>query len=149
MRKISKTMGKKPGFRFYCPRCDDRLDSEGEILLQISEADDDDFDIIKLPAKIGEYSLKDENHIKIKNRNKIKMFCPICYENLDAKNKHFSKLVVRNGKVSGEIFFSNRAGEEASFLIERGSGKFQKFGKHSEKYSEKDFTKQIERLKKT
>jgi len=129
----------KHDFYYLCPHCKGHLRLANEIIF-LTKTHKGESGLVLLTPQIGDYNVIVDPKLKYEPGDHVNFICPICYENLDAKEAgenlaHVIRLEDSTGKES-IIFFSKIVGEKCTYKVEDGN--VESFGKDADNY--KDYT---------
>ncbi|OFX19070.1 MAG: hypothetical protein A2041_00770 [Bacteroidetes bacterium GWA2_31_9b] len=120
---------------FICPKCNGHLLVGDKIIFLAITKKDKRSGIILLSPKLGDYTSLLHPTFKIKEREEVDFFCPICHANLTATDidEKLAKIVMVDEKSDKyEIYFSGVTGEYCTYKVL--GNKIEKFGDASDTY---------------
>jgi len=125
----------KHNYSYICPFCKGHLRLAKEIIF-LTKTKSGQSSLVLLSPEIGDYNVVTAPNTNYESGEHVNFICPICYENLDAKDygDNLAKIymVDKNGKQS-EILFSKIVGEKCTYKI---SGEdVESFGDNANKYT--------------
>jgi rubredoxin len=108
---------------FLCPHCRGHLRVSNSIIF-LTKTTKGKSGLLLVNPELGDYSVKmHPEYNDFEEGEVVNFICPICYENLDAKeyNKNLAKIIMQdeNGKES-TIVFSKITGEKCTYQIHEG-----------------------------
>ncbi|MDD3876253.1 MAG: hypothetical protein PHT69_06500 [Bacteroidales bacterium] len=120
---------------YICPHCKGQLMIEKDIIF-LTKTKSGASGLVLISPEIGDYSYKSHPSVKYKDGDHVNFICPICYENLDAKEyetKNLAKIYMidENGK-QHNIVFSKIKGQKCTYKISDDT--FEAYGKNSGEY---------------
>lgn len=120
---------------FLCPHCRGHLKVSNSIIF-LTKSIKGKSGLMLVSSELGDYNVKMHPEYNDFEEGEILNFiCPICYENLDAKeyDKNLAKVIMQeeDGKES-TIVFSKITGEKCTFQIHEGVA--QSYGGHADEY---------------
>jgi len=121
--------------RFLCPHCRATLRIRENIIFKV-KTEDHRMGILLLNPSLGNYSYISSPDLKFEDGEKVEFLCPVCCENLAAKNISTDLvdiIMVDNEKKEYHVYFSSIAGEHTTFKIEKDNV-VEQFGKDSSAY---------------
>lgn len=121
---------------YLCPHCKGHLRLANEIVF-LTKTSKGESGLVLLNPKIGDYNVIVDPKLQYEPGDHTNFICPICYENLDAKelgaNLAHVIRVDRAGKES-QIYFSKVVGEKCTFKVE--DGKVESYGDDADNYKD-------------
>lgn len=105
-------------YDFYCPKCDERVDTNGVIHLKTKRKNGDEGDIF-LSTTFGNYGYKHNPDVEFEKNELVDFSCSKCSQDL-VSNEHpdFVTLLMRvENQFDFEILFSRRAGIQKTYII--------------------------------
>ena len=104
-------------YDYYCPKCDEKLSIDNQVLFHIQRSNKD---MVKLylDPKPRSYKYKCEPHIDFKKNEVVEFTCPHCNKNLESeKYANFTQIVLKvTDKVLFEVFFSRIYGDHRTYV---------------------------------
>ncbi|MBU0488085.1 MAG: hypothetical protein KKA07_07105 [Bacteroidetes bacterium] len=121
---------------YVCPYCRGHL-RVGEVIVFLTKTIKGESGLILLSPKIGDYTVITHPSYNFDSGDHVNFICPICYENLDAKeySKNLAKVIMIEEETNREfaILFSKIVGEMCTYKV--AGGDFQAFGGDSNSYT--------------
>jgi len=120
---------------YICPHCDGHLKIDKDIIF-LTKTKNGDSGLVLISPEIGDYNYKSHPSVNYAEGDHVNFICPICYENLDAKeygNENLAKIIMidESGK-RFNIVFSKVKGQKCTYKVSEDS--FEAFGKNSGEY---------------
>lgn len=120
---------------FLCPACRGHLNVSEEIIF-IAKTQSGSNGLITLSSKLGDYKSCINPAIKIKKKEHVDFYCPLCHINLASyDDRKLVRIIMLDELKEYEIFFSGIAGEKLTYKV--GNKIVQAFGEDSAKYDHK------------
>jgi uncharacterized protein YbaR (Trm112 family) len=120
---------------YICPYCKGHLKIDKDIIF-LTKTKDGKSALILISPEIGDYTYKSHPSIQFEEGSHVNFICPICYENLDAKEYDTANLakVLMQDSLGNEfsIVFSKIKGEKCTYKISEDS--FEAYGNHTDEY---------------
>ncbi len=120
---------------YICPHCKGHLMIDKDIIF-LTKTKQGESGLVLISPEIGDYSYKSHPSVKYKDGDHVNFICPICYENLDAKeyeSKNLAKIYMIDEKgKQHSIVFSKIKGEKCTYKISDDT--FEAYGKNSGDY---------------
>ncbi|PKP21136.1 MAG: hypothetical protein CVU05_07455 [Bacteroidetes bacterium HGW-Bacteroidetes-21] len=123
-------------FFYLCPHCKGHLRLANEIVF-LTKTNTGLSGLVLLNPKIGDYNVIVDPKLQYAPGEHVNFICPICYENLDAKERGANLAHVirvdREGKES-QVYFSKIVGEKCTYKVE--DGKVESYGDDANNYKD-------------
>ena len=119
---------------FICPHCKGHLVVNNSLVLSI-RSEWKKVGLVFLSPELGDYTLKMNPNLGLKDGEKVTVFCPICHADLKAKGVHddLARLLMIDEKGEEcEILFSGIFGEHSTYKI--AESKVESYGTKAGKY---------------
>ena len=120
---------------YLCPFCKSQLRANRKIVFS-AELEDGRKGLVLLEPELGNYRTITHPSFDIKLGCTIEFFCPICHENLAAKDvdNHLARVLMVDGNnKESEILFSKIVGEKCTYKINNGD--IEAYGEDSDIYT--------------
>lgn len=104
---------------YICQKCNGALNVDNKIVFSVKKENGNN-GLIFLSPEVGNYSYATSNLFKLKDGEKLDIFCPICHQNLTATDIHenLAKItMIDEDGVDYDIFFSEIVGERCTFKV--------------------------------
>jgi len=121
--------------RFLCPHCRATLRVRKNIIFKV-RTEDHKMGILLLNPALGNYSYVSSPDLKFEDGEKVEFLCPVCCENLIAKNINedlVNIIMINKDNKEFNVYFSSIAGEHTTFKIEEDNV-VEQFGEDSTAY---------------
>lgn len=121
--------------RFLCPHCNATLRVRKNVIFKV-RTEDHKMGIMLVNPKLGNYHYVSSPDLKFEDGEKVEFMCPVCCENLSAKEINDDLVdVIMIDKENREfhVYFSSIAGEHTTFKIEKDNI-VEKYGEDSSAY---------------
>lgn len=120
---------------YICPHCRGHLKIDKDIIF-LTKTKSGASGLVLISPEIGNYTYKSHPSVKYADGDHINFICPICYENLDAKEFESANLakifmVDEKGK-QYSVVFSKIKGEKCTYKVSDDT--FEAYGKNSGEY---------------
>ncbi|RLD81634.1 MAG: hypothetical protein DRJ10_05950 [Bacteroidetes bacterium] len=119
---------------YKCPKCRSYLNIGEKIVLSV-KVESEHKGLILFEKELGNYKVKKHDLIQYKKGDLIGFYCPICHENLAAKNvnENLAEVLMVDEKDNEyKVMFSKIVGEHATYKV--SDSKVESFGEDKEKY---------------
>jgi len=128
----------KHDYYYLCPHCKGHLRLSNEIIF-LTKTRKGESGLVLLNPAIGDYTVIGDPKLNYEPGDHVNFICPICYENLDAKElganlAHVIRIEDGTGK-EATVYFSKIVGEKCTYKVE--DGQVESFGTDADNY--KDF----------
>lgn len=108
---------------FLCPHCKGHLRVSNSIIF-LTKTSKGKSGLLLVSSELGDYTIKmHPEYSDFKEGEIVNFICPICYENLDAKeySKNLAKIIMQEEDGSESIIvFSKITGEKCTYKIHKG-----------------------------
>jgi hypothetical protein len=103
---------------YLCPKCKGHLNAGGFVIFSTKNKRKQR-GLILLSPKVGSYSVKHHDKYKFEKGEFIDFFCPICSEDLCAKEneRNVEIVMVDQSDTEYRVLFSRVAGERSTYLL--------------------------------
>nr|NQU88907.1 hypothetical protein [Bacteroidota bacterium] len=105
--------------KFLCPHCHAHLRIRENIIFRVVTREHQK-GILLLNPELGNYSYISAPDIKFANGEKLNFYCPVCCEDLKARNININLInvvMIDNEGIEYDVYFSSVAGEHSTFKI--------------------------------
>jgi hypothetical protein len=120
---------------FLCPKCRAQLVPNKKIVL-LAKPSGRPSGLLLLSPKLGEYSADTHTAFKLKDGEKVDIFCPVCHADLGdyMDNQNLARIIMvdDNGK-EYDIVFSEIIGQHSTYKIH--GEEIESFGEDAELYT--------------
>ncbi len=105
---------------YLCPKCKGHLNAGGFVIFS-TKNNRKKQGLILLSPKVGSYTVKHHDSYRFEDGEMIEFFCPICSEDLKAKEneKNVEILMVDENNTEYRVLFSRIAGEQSTYLLSK------------------------------
>jgi transcription initiation factor IIE alpha subunit len=106
--------------QFLCPQCRATLRVRQNIIFKV-RTEDQKMGILLVNPELGNYSYISSPDLKFEDGEKIDFMCPVCCDNLVAKDISedlVQVIMIDNDDREYRVYFSSIAGEHSTFKIE-------------------------------
>lgn len=104
---------------YYCPVCKARLVVDNNLVLAV-KSERNEKGIIFLNPEIGNYDISTNPEFEIEEGKKYQFYCPACHVELNDKEKeNLVKVYMTEDGKDYEVYFSNLAGEKATYKVDK------------------------------
>lgn len=122
---------------YVCPKCRGFLSIENEIIF-LTKNNQGQSAIVLLSAELGNYGFRKNPLVDFEEGDHVNFICPICYENLDAKeidDNLASIIKIEEDKSETNIVFSSVLGEKCTYSVRQNG--VEAYGEHKDTYLNK------------
>lgn len=124
---------------YSCPWCGSMLNPDKTIILTAARGEDRV--LIGFHPEPGNYELFLPPNVTISEGDHWDFFCPVCRENLvTGELEELCELRMTQDSEEHQVFFSRIAGEQATLVVSKGTGKprvKEKHGEHVVRYAQR------------
>jgi len=118
---------------YLCPECKSLLNIGDKVVLSVRLKNKQN-GLLLFEKILGNYNVKKQNILNIKDGDLVEFFCPICHEALkSAIHPNLVRLLMADEEENeSDILFSSIAGEQATYKI--SGNNIEAFGKDNDLY---------------
>jgi hypothetical protein len=120
---------------YLCPKCKSLLNIGEKIVLSV-RLENKKNGLLLLEKNLGDYNVKKQNNLHLREGEMVEFFCPICHENLQSSiHTNLAGLIMTDETESEyNIYFSRISGEQATFKVKNEQK--EAFGRDQNNYSD-------------
>lgn len=124
---------------YICPHCRGVINADNNIILS-AKTKNNDVGLVLLHEEIGNYSSICSDSIKVKEKEIVDFFCPICHESLNVKeDQNFAKyLRIDENLEESCIIISREYGDKITFSVDKNK-QIDTYGKKLTKFTNPDW----------
>lgn len=119
---------------YICPKCKGFLSVENEIVF-LTKNNKGESAIVLLSAELGNYNFRKNEKVDFAEGDHVNFICPLCYENLDAKeyDENLAKIIMLDDNgIEKNIVFSRVLGEKCTYSLH--DQEVEAYGDHKDTY---------------